>query len=71
MHPKTNCSFIQNYTLLSVKKIEIEANKFCANLLISDEILNEYEGFTDEQLSKSLYIPIEILRLRKSQIKMV
>jgi Zn-dependent peptidase ImmA (M78 family) len=66
MHPKTNCKFLQNYTLLSVKKIEIEANKFCAFLLITDDMITEHEGFTHQQISQTLYIPLEIVKLRQA-----
>jgi Zn-dependent peptidase ImmA (M78 family) len=71
MHPKTNCKFIQNYTLLSVKKIEIEANKFCALLLLTDNILSEYEGYTYHQISQATYIPLEIVKLTEAQALMI
>jgi len=65
MHPKVNCRFIQNYTLFLNDKIEIEANIFCSNLLITNEILEEYKHFTYKQLSAATGIPFEIVKLRK------
>ena len=38
-------------TYLSVNKLEIEANKFAVNLLISDEDLKEYKELTTGQLA--------------------
>jgi len=71
MHPKVNCSFMQSYTLLCTEKIEIEANKFCSNLLLTDDILKDYEGYSCEQISQATFIPVEIVRLRQAQQKMI
>lgn len=64
-HPKVNCCFLQNYTLLSVNKIEIQANKFCAYLLLTDEILADCEGLTYKQIACLTSVPIEIVTLRE------
>ena len=42
LHRKENCYFIRNRTLLLNSKTEIEANKFAIELLLPDEVLNEY-----------------------------
>ncbi|WP_368271953.1 ImmA/IrrE family metallo-endopeptidase [Enterocloster lavalensis] len=42
MHPRQNCYFIKHKTLLLNSKIEKEANKFAAELLISDSDVQEY-----------------------------
>lgn len=65
MHPYVNCKFIQNYTLFSTDKIEIEANKFCAHLLLPDYLLLEFESLTYEQIATATGIPIEIVKLRR------
>lgn len=65
MHPKVNCSFMQNYTLLSVSKVEIEANKFCAYMLITDKMLPEFESLTYQQIAGCTHIPVEIVKLRQ------
>jgi len=71
MHPKVNCSFMQNFTLLCTEKVEIEANKFCAYLLLTDDMLKEYEGYTYKQISQATSIPVEIVKLRQAQEKMI
>lgn len=65
MHPKVNCKFLQNYTLFSTDKIEFQANKFSAHLLLTDEIIMEYEGFTSEQLAAAVGVPKEYIYLLK------
>ena len=52
MHRKQNCYFIKHKTLLLNSKIEIEANKFAVDLLISDEQLFEYLDYNIEQISR-------------------
>lgn len=63
-HRKENCAFIKNRTLLLTSGIEKEANIFAAYLLLSDELLQEYSGFTKEQLCQSTGYPQELLELR-------
>lgn len=52
LHPKENCYFIRNKTLLLNSQTETEANKFAVELLISDEELAEYHEFSISQLSR-------------------
>ncbi|MER2171811.1 MAG: ImmA/IrrE family metallo-endopeptidase [Psychrobacillus psychrodurans] len=62
LHPKINTPFMRNNTLLSVNKIEREANRFAAELLIPDESLNEYETI---QNKASLHnVPLELVELK-------
>lgn len=49
LHPKSNTPFMKEMTYLSVDKLEIEANKFAVNLLISDEDLEELKELTTWQ----------------------
>lgn len=64
MHPKENCYFIRNKTLLLNFKNEIEANKFAAELLISDEFLEENRYYTIEQLSRITGYHQELIKLK-------
>ncbi|MFQ8777280.1 MAG: ImmA/IrrE family metallo-endopeptidase [Roseburia sp.] len=44
LHRKENCYFIRNKNTVTLNsKNEIEANKFAMELLISDEVLLEYQ----------------------------
>lgn len=64
LHRKENCYFIRNKTLLLNSKNEIEANRFAAELLISDDILKEYGEMTTDQLSRILGYNKKFIELR-------
>ena len=61
---KENCYFIRNKTLLSISKFERRANLFAAYLLISDDMLLDYKGCTQEYFCKCTGCPKEIIELR-------
>lgn len=64
LHPKSNTPFLRENTLFSIDKLEIEANLFAVNLLISDEDLREYQDFTISQLSSIFGIHEKLIELR-------
>lgn len=64
LHPKENCYFIRNKTLLLNSKTELEANKFAVELLISDELLEEHRHCTIEQLSRITGYHQNLIKLR-------
>ena len=64
LHRKENCAFIKNRTLLLTTGIEKEANLFAATLLITNEMLIEYIGYTENQFCQCTGYPKELLRLR-------
>lgn len=61
---KANCYFIRSKTLLLVSKLERRANLFAAYLLISDELLSQYTGYTEDQFCQCTGYPVELIRLR-------
>ena len=61
---KANCYFIRNKTLLLVSKLERRANLFAAYLLISDDILQDYIGYTQDQFCQCTGYPKELIELR-------
>ena len=68
IHPNTNTPFLRNSTFYSVDKLEIEANTFAAELLISDDDIEEYKDFTVEQFSRLTGYHEELIRLKLSLI---
>ena len=64
LHRKQNCYFIRNKTFLSTNKIEIEANRFAAELLIPDSILESHKDMTVSQLARSLGYAERIVELK-------
>lgn len=64
LHPKSCTPFLKENTYLSVNKLEIEANRFAVNLLISDDDLEEYRELTHEQLARLFGYNKELIQLR-------
>lgn len=62
LHKRVNTPFMRKNTLLSVDKIEREANRFAAELLITDENLYEYESM--QYIASIHNVPIELIRLK-------
>ncbi|WP_337659239.1 ImmA/IrrE family metallo-endopeptidase [Eisenbergiella tayi] len=64
MHPKANTQFLRNSTLLSVDKLEREANIFALDLRIGDDILIEHCQYSTSQLSIMLGYSEELIKMR-------
>ena len=65
LHPRANTPFMKKHTLLSVEKIELEANSFAAHLLIPDESLfNYYEQTTIYDIASLHNVPFELVELK-------
>lgn len=68
LHRKENCAFIKNHTLLLTSGIERDANIFAAALLISDDMLKNYSGYTQEKFCACTGYPKELIKLRLKSI---
>lgn len=66
LHPDLNTPFMKKNTLLSVDKIELEANRFAAELLIPDESFIEYNNFYD--IASLHNVPVELVRLKYEKL---
>ncbi len=64
LHSKLNSTFLKEYTFLNINKYEKEANLFAAELIIDDELLQEYPNLTLNQISTAEDLPIELLELK-------
>ena len=64
LHPKENCYFIRNKTLLLNSKIEVQANQFAAELLIPDSLIEENKDLSIEQFSRMIGYSKELVELR-------
>lgn len=65
MHPRENTPFLKS-TLLSVNKLEKEANLFAVKLMISDEDLEMFNENTTQQIACIYGLPVELIELRKT-----
>ena len=64
LHRKENCAFIKNKTLLLTSGIEREANQFAAELLIGNDIIEEYRHCTLDHFCSCTGYPKELIELR-------
>lgn len=64
LHPKANTPFLRDNTLFSISKLEIEANKFAVDLLITDEAIAEVKHLTLDQMANYFGINKNLIKLR-------
>lgn len=64
MHPDANTPFLRNRTGILVSKMEIEADKFATELLVSDEMILEFQEYTIGQIARALGYDEELIKLR-------
>lgn len=64
LHPKANTPFLRDNTLFSINKLEIEANKFAVELLITDEAIDEVKHLTLDQMANYFGINKNLIKLR-------
>lgn len=67
MHPKVNTPFLRKNTLLSVERIEREANQFAVELLMPDFLLQDiqYTALTFHKASLAFGVPLELAHLKQ------
>lgn len=72
LHPRSSCYFINQHNYVSKIKSEYEANVFAAEFLINDVVINQLEldGLSLEQLARSYYVPVEIMKLKFNNEKL-
>ncbi|WP_421930386.1 ImmA/IrrE family metallo-endopeptidase [Lysinibacillus halotolerans] len=62
LHIRSNTPFMRKNTLFSISKIEREANRFAAELLIPDE---SFIGYNNIYVIASLHqVPVELVKLK-------
>ena len=67
MHPKSSTPFLLANTYQSVDRLEIEANKFAVEFLISDDDVREYameQQYSIDMLSRLWGYEKELIELR-------
>lgn len=66
LHPNANTPFFKKDTFFSVNKLERQANKFDAHLLIDSKELDQYllENYSYEQIAAALNLPVELIKIR-------
>lgn len=67
IHPDANTLFLRTYTFLSVDRMEIQANKFAMELLVSDDDIQEYaieQQYTVDMMARLWGYEKELIKLR-------
>ncbi len=66
LHPDVNTPFMRSNTYFSIDKIEHQANRFAIELLLPDELVQEYlsEKMTIYEIAALHQIPVELVKLK-------
>ncbi|WP_144559575.1 ImmA/IrrE family metallo-endopeptidase [Bacillus thuringiensis] len=66
LHPKANTPFLRNQTFFSVDRLEIEANTFAVELLLTDEMISTYRNtqLSIQEIAEIHGIPRGFARLK-------
>lgn len=64
LHKGANAIFMDSKTLFNRNKLENEANKFAIDLLISDDEMKDYQGFTIYQIADTFGYDANLIELR-------
>lgn len=64
LHKKANAIFMDTRTQFNTDKFELEANTFAIDLLLPDSLLEEYNEFTVEQISRLTGYHQKLIQLR-------
>lgn len=64
LHKGVPTPFLKKHTLFSIEKIERQANTFAVELLMPDEIISKYDGYTIHNIADIVGIPngLEVLK---------
>ncbi|MDK0615806.1 ImmA/IrrE family metallo-endopeptidase [Clostridium perfringens] len=64
IHPKEEIHLVTDSSLEPKDDFERYARIFAAHLLISDEMVKEYEGKSAEYIDKSLNLPLDLVLIK-------
>ena len=64
LHDIKQYDLLIHSTFFNEDKVEVEADIFDAELLISDDVSIKYPGFTLEQVAASENVPLELVKLK-------
>ena len=65
LHADLNVPKLTRYTMFSRDKFEMQANTFAVELLLPDDLLREYEGYSIYHLAASYGVPKEFVELKR------
>jgi Zn-dependent peptidase ImmA (M78 family) len=68
LHPRVNTPFLRRNTLCSIDRIEKEANEFAVELLMPDDLINEYQSsnLSIYEAAEAYGVPHELAHLKRT-----
>lgn len=71
LHPESNTPFLRKHTFFSIDKIEVEANTFAVELLMTDNDIYHYQdtNLTINDIANIYGIPNEVSHLKEVELE--
>ena len=63
-HPEINTLRIEDYDKVLIDKLELQANMFCAEFILDDNIFEEYENCTKYTIAKCMGVTPELVDIK-------
>lgn len=63
-HPNINTLNLESYDEVFVRKLELEADKFCCEFLLDDNVFSTYEGYSNSEIAKIFGITTKLVDLK-------
>lgn len=64
LHPNVNTLRLEDYDKIFVKKLELQADTFCSEFLLHDNIFEEYEGCSIYEIAKTFGVTSDIVNIK-------
>lgn len=68
-HPYVNTLRLEDYDKVFVRKLEIQADMFCCEFLLDDNIFDEYEGVPNEKIAIAKGVTTELVELKFNNLQ--
>lgn len=68
-HPEINTLRLEDYDKVLVDKLELQANMFCAEFLLHDNIFEEYENCSKYVIAQCMKVTPELVELKYQNLK--
>lgn len=68
LQPELSVSFFIKNSLMIANKPEVEADTFAAELLLDNKFIEEYEGYTVDQIAAAENVPTRLVELKLSNL---
>ncbi|MGL5327926.1 MAG: ImmA/IrrE family metallo-endopeptidase [Peptostreptococcaceae bacterium] len=67
-HPEINTFELELYDKVFVEKLELEANTFCSEFLLDDDVFTRCSYESKEDIAKAFGLPLELVELKYNNL---